>query len=70
VDASQSAYGAVAYLSDGDSSSFVFSNSRLIPLRTDKEILTIPLAELMAAVIGTRVSLLLFYQHSSLWEFL
>lgn len=56
VDASQSAYGAVAYLSDGVSSTFVFSKSRVTPLRTDKKMLTIPQAELMAAVIGTRVA--------------
>jgi hypothetical protein len=56
VDASQLAYGAVAYLSDGGSSTFVFSKSRVTPLKTDKKMLTIPQAELMAAVIGTRVA--------------
>lgn len=56
MDASQLAYGAVAYLSDGGSSTFVFSKSRVTPLKTDKKMLTIPQAELMAAVIGTRVA--------------
>ncbi len=56
VDASQSAYGAVAYLSDGNSSTFVFSKSRVTTLKTGKKMLTIPQAELMAAVVGTRVA--------------
>lgn len=65
VDASQSAYGAVAYLSDGGSSTFLFSKSRVTPLKSDKKMLTIPQAELMAAVIGTRVafSILSAFQH-------
>jgi hypothetical protein len=33
-----------------------FSKSRVTPLRTDKRMLTIPQAELMVAVIGTRVA--------------
>jgi hypothetical protein len=56
VDASQLAYGAVAYFCNDDSSSFVFSKSRVAPLKTEKKLLTIPQTELMAAVIGTRVA--------------
>lgn len=56
VDASQLAYGAIAYFCNDDSSSFVFSKSRVAPLKTEKKLLTIPQTELMAAVIGTRVA--------------
>ena len=56
VDASQLAYGAVAYFSNEDSASFVFSKSRVAPLKTEKKLLTIPQTELMVAVIGTRVA--------------
>jgi hypothetical protein len=55
VDASQLAYGAVAYFCNGDSSSFVFSKSRVAPLKTEM-LLTIPQTKLMAAIIGTHVA--------------
>ncbi|XP_032791646.1 uncharacterized protein LOC116928659 [Daphnia magna] len=53
VDASQQAYGAVAYLLDGDHSSFVMSKARVAPLKGNGPQLTLPQPELMAAVIGT-----------------
>lgn len=57
VDASQSAYGAVAYYpSDGDWYTLIFSKFRVTPLRTEKKMLAIPQAEFMPSVIGTRVT--------------
>jgi hypothetical protein len=56
VDASQQAYGAVAYLLDGQNSSFVISKARVAPLKGNGPQLTLPQLELMAALIGTRIA--------------
>lgn len=56
VDASQQAYGAVAYLLDCQNSSFVMSKARVAPLKGNGPQLTLPQSELMAAVIGTRIA--------------
>ncbi|XP_060588234.1 uncharacterized protein LOC132743696 [Ruditapes philippinarum] len=52
VDASARAYGAVAYLTSGHTSTIVFAKNRVAPV---KEI-TLPRLELMAALIGARVT--------------
>ena len=52
ADASPKAYGAVAYISNGDQTSLVMSRSRVAPLKK----LTLPQLELMAASIGTRLA--------------
>ncbi|XP_060559098.1 uncharacterized protein LOC132719352 [Ruditapes philippinarum] len=52
VDASARAYGAVAYLTSGHTSTLVFAKNRVAPV---KEI-TLPRLELMAALIGARVT--------------
>jgi hypothetical protein len=51
VDASQSSYGAVAYICKGKQSSFVMAKNRVAPLRK----MTLPRLELMAATIGARL---------------
>lgn len=56
VDASQQAYGTVAYLLDGHNSSFVMSKPRVAPLKGNGPQLTLPQLELMAADIGTRIA--------------
>ena len=53
ADASQRAYGAVAYLVHGDQSSFVMAKTRVAPT---KKQLTLPELELMAALTGARLS--------------
>ena len=62
-DASEVAYGSVAYLrftlKDGNHvSSFVMSKSRLAPIKT----ITLPRLELNAAVIGARLSRMLIHE--------
>ena len=52
ADASPKAYGATAYISNGDQSSLVMSKSRVAPLKK----LTLPQLELMAASICTRLA--------------
>ena len=52
VDASKHAYGAVVFLTQGNEVSFVAAKTRVAPLKT----LTIPRLELMAALVGTRVT--------------
>ncbi|XP_060597510.1 uncharacterized protein LOC132751365 [Ruditapes philippinarum] len=52
VDASARAYGDVAYLTSGHTSTLVFAKNRVAPV---KEI-TLPRLELMAALIGARVT--------------
>ena len=52
VDASLSAYGAVAYISNGKQTSIVMAKNRVAPLKK----LTLPQLELMAALIGTRLA--------------
>ena len=52
VDASSKAYGAAAYLSHGFTASLLMAKKRVAPLRP----LTVPQLELMAAVIGVRLS--------------
>ncbi len=52
VDASQRAYGASAYLCKGNTSSLVIAKNRIAPLAK----MTLPKLELMAAVIGARMS--------------
>jgi hypothetical protein len=52
VDASPKAYGAVAYLTNGNQSCPMMAKSRLAPLKQ----LTLPQLELMAAVIGARLA--------------
>ena len=49
VDASKVAYGARAYVVNGDKTSFVIAKTRVAPLKHS----TIPLLELVAAFIGT-----------------
>jgi ribonuclease HI len=56
VDASPKAYGAVAYLTNGNQSSPIMAKSRVAPLKE----LTLPQLELMAAVVGTRLANFLF----------
>jgi hypothetical protein len=51
VDASQSSYGAVAYICKGKQSSFVMAKNRVAPLKK----MTLPRLELMAATIGARL---------------
>ena len=52
VDASVKAYGAVAYVTNGSETSLVMAKSRVAPLKK----LTLPQLELMAAVLGARLS--------------
>ena len=52
VDGSMSAYGAAFYISKNNMSTLVMSKSRVAPLKG----LTLPQLELMAAVIGARLS--------------
>ncbi|XP_033745623.1 uncharacterized protein LOC117331137 [Pecten maximus] len=52
VDASKKAYGACAYLVNGNKTSFVMAKTRVAPLKNS----TIPLLELMAAVIRARLA--------------
>ena len=52
VDASMKAYGAVAFLTSGDSATLVMAKNRVAPLNT----LTLPKLELMAAVVASRVT--------------
>ena len=52
VDASEHAYGAVVFLTQGNEVSFVAAKTRVAPLKT----LTIPRLELMAALVGTRLT--------------
>ncbi|XP_057377031.1 uncharacterized protein LOC130698388 [Daphnia carinata] len=56
VDASQQAYGAIAYVCNKTQQSFAFSKSRVAPLKKDQRLLTLPQMELMAATIGTRIA--------------
>lgn len=51
VDASQSSYGAAAYLSNGQNSSLIMAKNRVAPLKK----LTLSRLELLAAVIGARL---------------
>lgn len=53
VDASQQTYGAVAYLLDGQYSSFVMSKSGVALLEGHVPQLTLSKLELIAAFIGT-----------------
>ena len=52
TDASTKAYGAVTFLSFNDRVSFVMAKSRVAPLKAT----TLPRLELMAAVIGARIT--------------
>jgi hypothetical protein len=52
VDASQSAYGAVAYLCTGNICTLIMAKNRVAPLKQ----ITLPRLELMAAVIGVRLA--------------
>ena len=52
ADASTKAYGAVAYLSNGNQTSLVISKSRVAPLKQ----LTLPQLELMAALTAARLA--------------
>ena len=51
ADASMKAYGAVVYISDSYTSSFVIAKTRVAPIKP----LTLPQLELMAALIATRL---------------
>ena len=51
-DASTKAYGAVAFICNGTSTCFVMAKTRVAPLKQ----LTLPKLELMAALIGARLS--------------
>lgn len=55
VDASQQAYVAVAYLLDGQNSSFVMSKAQIVLLKGNGPQLSLPQLELMTAIIGTRI---------------
>ena len=46
------AYGAVAFLTNGDSATLVMAKNRVAPLKT----LTLPKLELIAAVVASRVT--------------
>ena len=52
ADASQLAYGAIVFLTQGNQVSFVTAKTRVAPLKT----LTIPRLELMAAMIAARLT--------------
>lgn len=52
VDASTNAYGAAAYICNGNQSSLVLAKSRVAPLKK----LTLPRLELLSAVLGSRLS--------------
>ena len=52
VDASLTAYGAVAYISNGHSTSFLMAKNRVAPLKA----LTLPQLELMAVLVGARLA--------------
>ena len=52
VDASQQAYGAIVFLVQGNQVSFVTSKTCVAPLK----VLTIPLLELMVALVRTRLT--------------
>ena len=52
VEASQQAYGASAYVSNGKSTALVIAKNRVAPVK----VITLPKLELMAAVIGTRIA--------------
>ena len=52
ADVSMKAYGAVAYLYEGQQSSLVMARTRVAPLKTK----TLPRLEIMAAVIGARLA--------------
>ena len=57
VDASKVAYGAAAYLTHDDRSVLVLSKSKVAPLKIlGREKPTIPLLEIMAAVLGTEIA--------------
>ncbi|XP_045025108.1 uncharacterized protein LOC123469827 [Daphnia magna] len=56
VDASQHAYGAVAYFCNIDRAAFVLSKSRVAPLLIGKKPPTLPQLELMAALIGSTLA--------------
>ena len=51
-DASTKAYGAIAFICNGTSTRFVMAKTRVAPLKQ----LTLPKLELMAALIGARLS--------------
>ena len=51
VDASMAAYGAVAYITSGGSSSLILARARVAPIKK----LTLPQLELMAATLGSRL---------------
>ena len=52
TDASTKAYGAVTFLSSDDCVSFIMAKSRVAPLKAT----TLPRLELMAAVVGARIT--------------
>ena len=52
TDASQSAYGACAYIVSGGKSALVMARNRVVPLKR----ITLPKLELMAAVVGARLA--------------
>ena len=52
ADASLKAYGAVAFISNGNQVSFVMAKNRVAPLKQ----LSLPTLELMAALIAARLS--------------
>lgn len=57
VDASHEAFGATAFIDDYVNSSFVASKSRVCPLQMEgREKPTIPLMELMAALLGIQLA--------------
>ena len=56
VDASQHAYGAVAYFCNIDRVAFVLSKSRVVPLLIGKKPPTLPQLELLAALIGSTLA--------------
>ena len=51
MDASKKAYGAVAYICQGEKPSLIMSKTRVAPIKA----LSLPRLELMAAVVGTRL---------------
>ena len=54
TDANTKAYGAVAYLSNEDQTSFVMAKGRVAPMKQ----ITLPKLELMAAVIAAKLAYL------------
>ena len=59
MDASTKAYGATVYLSQGDATGLAIAKTRVAPLKE----LTLPCLELMAALLGARLTTFVHHVH-------